>query len=121
MGEVMTQETLFTKIINGDIPADILYEDELCICIKDIQPKAPVHVLIIPRKPIPKLADATIEDQQLLGHLMVKAGEIAEKLNVAEAFRLVINNGEQAGQTVFHLHLHILAGKTFDEGTLGME
>ncbi len=115
----MTEETLFTKIINGDIPSDRVYEDEHCICIKDIQPKAPVHVLLIPRKPIPRLVDATDDDKALLGHLMTTAGKVAKQLGVGDAFRLIINNGENAGQTVFHLHLHILGDKQFTEGNLG--
>lgn len=115
----MTTETLFTRIINGDIPADKLYEDEHCICIRDIAPQAPTHVLLIPRKPIPRLADATAADKALLGHLMVTAGEIARQLGVDEAFRLVVNNGANAGQTVFHLHLHLLGNKRFDETRLG--
>ncbi len=116
----MAEETVFSKIISGDIPADILYQDDLCICIKDINPQAPTHVLVIPRKPIPRLADAGESDKALLGHLMLTVGKIAEQLGVAEAFRVVINNGEAAGQTVYHLHLHILANKKFSEGSLGM-
>ena len=116
----MSEDTLFTKIINGEIPADIVYQDDLCICIKDIQPAAPTHVLIIPRKPIPKLADASQEDKALLGHLMMCVGDIARELGVEDAFRVVINNGEKAGQTVFHLHIHLLANKQFTEGSLGM-
>ena len=112
----MIEDTIFTKIINGEIPSDRIYEDEYCICIRDIAPQAPVHVLIIPRKPIPRLADATPEDQALLGHLLLKAGEIARHLGVDEAFRLIVNNGANAGQTVFHLHLHLLAGNAFSEG-----
>ena len=112
----MTEETIFTKIINGDIPSERIYEDDDCICIRDIAPQAPTHLLIIPRKPIPRLVDATQEDKALLGHLMLKAGDIARQVGVGEAFRLIINNGENAGQTVFHLHLHILAGKAFKEG-----
>ena len=104
--------------MDGEIPSDILYEDELCICIRDIQPQAPTHVLIIPRKPIPRLVDATDEDKAMLGHLMLKAGDIARNMGVEEAFRICINNGEAAGQTVFHLHLHLLAGKTFSEDSL---
>ncbi len=115
----MAEESIFTKIINGDIPSDILYEDEDCICIKDIAPQAPVHVLLIPRKPIPRLADASEEDQALLGRLMLRAGDIARQLGIDEAFRLVVNNGAGAGQTVFHLHLHLLAGKEFTEAGLG--
>lgn len=116
----MSEETIFSKIINGEIPADKIYEDELCICLKDIQPQAPTHLLLIPKKPIPRLVDAQADDQALLGHLMVTAGELADKLGIGDAFRLVVNNGEAAGQTVFHLHLHILAGKKFQEGSLGM-
>ena len=116
----MAEDSIFTKIINGEIPADILYEDEDCICIKDIAPKAPTHVLLVPRKPIPRLADATADDRALLGQLMLRVGDIAKKLGVDEAFRVVVNNGAGAGQTVFHLHLHILAGKTFDENHLGL-
>lgn len=116
----MSEPSIFTRIMNGEIPADKVYEDDECICIKDIAPKAPVHVLLIPRKPIPRLVDATDEDQALLGRLMVKAGEIAKELGVGDAFRLVVNNGEEAGQTVFHLHLHILGGKLFNEEQLGL-
>ena len=111
----MTEPTVFSKIIDGEIPAEKLYEDDDCICIKDIAPKAPTHVLLIPKKPIPRLVDATAEDQALLGKLMVTAGDIARKLGVDDAFRLVINNGADAGQTVFHLHLHILGNKTYTE------
>jgi len=116
----MSEETLFTKIINGNIPAEILFEDDHCICIRDINPQAPTHVLVIPRKPLPRLIDATEDDKALLGHLMLKVGEIARELGIERAFRVVINNGESAGQTVFHLHLHILGNTTFDEGSLGI-
>lgn len=116
----MTKATIFSKIIQGEIPAQFIYKDDLCVCIKDTSPQAPTHVLIIPRKPIPKLADATAADQMILGHLLLKSGEIARQLGVDDAFRLVINNGEGAGQTVFHLHLHLLANKTFSEDSLGM-
>ncbi|WP_317931916.1 histidine triad nucleotide-binding protein [Halioxenophilus sp. WMMB6] len=109
-------ETVFGKIIAGEIPTDKLYEDDDCICIKDISPQAPTHVLLIPKKAIPRLVDATAEDQAMLGRLMLKAGDIARMLGVDEAFRLVVNNGAGAGQTVFHLHLHILANKRFEEG-----
>ncbi|MBB3168013.1 histidine triad nucleotide-binding protein [Simiduia aestuariiviva] len=116
----MSEDTIFSKIIRGDIPTAFVYEDEHCVCINDINPQAPVHLLVIPRKPIPRLVDASVEDQALLGHLMVKAGEIARKAGCGEAFRLVVNNGEQAGQTVFHLHLHILGNKHYSESGLGM-
>jgi len=115
----MSEETLFTKIINGYIPADIVYEDEHCFAIKDIAPKAPTHLLVIPKKPIPRLVDASAEDKALLGHMMLMVGEIAKKAGVDEAFRVIINNGEGVGQTVFHLHLHILGNKKFSEDSLG--
>lgn len=111
-------DTIFSKIIAGEIPAPRIYEDEHCICINDISPQAPTHVLIIPKQAIAKLADAGAEHQALLGHLMLAAGNIARQLGVEEAFRLIVNNGAGAGQTVFHLHLHLLAGKAFDEGSL---
>ncbi len=106
-------ETLFSKIINREIPADIVYEDDLCLAFRDINPQAPVHILLIPKNAIEKIADATEPDKALLGHLLLKAGEIAKEQGYADAFRLVINNGEAAGQTVFHLHIHILAGRAF--------
>lgn len=104
-------DTLFLKIINREIPADIVYEDDQCLAFNDINPQAPMHVLIIPKKPIARLAEAETSDQELLGHLMLKASEIAEEQGYGEAFRLVVNNGEGAGQAVFHLHLHILGGR----------
>ena len=103
--------TLFGKIIRREIPADIVYEDDLCLAFRDINPQAPTHVLVIPKKEIARLSDAGADDQALLGHLMLAAGKIARSLGVAEAFRLVVNNGADAGQSVFHLHLHILAGR----------
>ena len=111
-------DTIFAKIINGEIPTDKVYEDDFCIAINDIAPQAPVHVLVIPKKPIEKLADAQAEDQALLGHLMLAAGQVARQLGVEEAFRLIVNNGAGAGQTVFHLHLHIIAGRSFPEGQM---
>ena len=112
----MTEPTIFSKIIAGDIPCDKVYEDEHCICIKDVAPQAPTHLLLIPKKPIPKLSDATAEDEPLMGHLMIAVGDITRSLGIEDAFRLIVNNGANAGQTVFHLHLHILAGKQFREG-----
>ena len=103
--------TLFEKIINREIPADIVYEDELSLAFKDTNPQAPTHILIIPKKPIEKLSDANIEDQALLGHLMLVAGKIAEQLNLDNTFRIIINNGAGAGQSVFHLHLHLMSGR----------
>ncbi|MEM1190403.1 MAG: histidine triad nucleotide-binding protein [Pseudomonadota bacterium] len=111
-------DTIFAKIIDGEIPAEKVYEDEHCIAINDINPQAPVHVLVIPKKGIAKLSDAEDEDQDLLGHLMLAAGKISRQLGVSDAFRLIINNGAGAGQTVFHLHLHIIAGRSFAEGRM---
>jgi histidine triad (HIT) family protein len=109
-------DTIFGKIIRGEVPSEFLYEDEHCIAINDINPQAPVHVLIIPKHGIPRLVDARDSDQAMLGHLMLVAGKLAEQLGVGDAFRLIVNNGEKAGQTVFHLHLHIMGGRPFSEG-----
>ena len=109
-------DTIFGKIISGEIPSEFIYEDEHCVAINDISPQAPVHVLVIPKRGIPRLVDAQADDQALLGHLMLAAGKVAEQLGVDDAFRLIVNNGAGAGQTVFHLHLHILAGRAFAEG-----
>jgi histidine triad (HIT) family protein len=106
--------TLFSKIIRREIPADIVYEDDLCLAIRDINPQAPTHVLLVPKKEIDKLSSARSEDQALLGHLLLAAGKVAKQLGVSDAFRLVVNNGAQAGQSVFHLHLHILAGRKLE-------
>jgi len=105
--------TIFGKIIRREIPADIVYEDDLCLAFRDINPQAPTHVLLIPKKEIPRLADANATDQALLGHLLLAVNRIAEQLGVADAFRLVVNNGAEVGQSVFHLHLHILSGRRF--------
>lgn len=115
-------KTIFAMVIDGDLPSDKIFEDDHCIVIKDINPQAPTHVLIIPKTTdIPKLVDATQAHQMLLGHLLLVAGKVAQQLGVDDAFRLVINNGADAGQTVFHLHLHILANQAFKEASLGEE
>ena len=101
------------KIIRREIPATIVFEDDLCLAFRDVNPQAPTHILIIPKQPIAKLADAGAEHAPLLGHLLVVAKQIAAGLGLAEGFRLVINNGAVAGQTVFHLHVHLLAGRSF--------
>ena len=104
--------TLFEKIIAREIAADIVYEDDLVLAFNDINPQAPVHVLVIPKKPIPRIAEAEPEDHQVLGHLLLKAKDIAADLGLHEnGFRLVINNGKDAGESVPHLHLHILGGR----------
>ena len=93
---------------------EILYEDDISFVIKDINPQAPTHLLIIPKKVIPKLSDSTQEDQEILGHLMLVAGKVAEDLGLDETFRLVVNNGAKAGQSVFHLHIHLLSGRSLN-------
>ncbi|MDB5808495.1 MAG: histidine triad nucleotide-binding protein [Betaproteobacteria bacterium] len=104
-------DTIFAKIINRQIPADIVYEDESCLAFKDVNPQAPLHILLVPKKPLDKLSSADAGDEALLGHMLLAAGKITRELKIEDAFRLVINNGEGAGQTVFHLHMHILAGR----------
>jgi histidine triad (HIT) family protein len=105
-------KTLFEKIIAREVPATIVYEDELVIAFRDIKPAAPTHVLIIPKKPIPRIAEAKPEDHQVLGHLLLKAGEVANQLGLTQAgFRLVFNNGPDAGEAVPHLHCHIIGGR----------
>jgi len=105
-------KTLFEKIAAREIPATIVYEDDLVFALRDINPEAPKHVLLIPKKPIPRLAEAKAEDQKLLGHLLLKAAEVAEKSGLKESgYRLVINNGEDGGETVPHLHVHVLGGR----------
>jgi len=105
-------KTLFEKIIAREIPAAIVYEDELVLAFKDINPQAPVHVLIIPKKPIARLAEAKPEDHAILGHVLGKAAEVARSLGLEQSgFRLVFNNGPDAGEAVPHLHCHILGGR----------
>jgi histidine triad (HIT) family protein len=104
-------DTLFSKIIRREIPADIVYEDELAIAFRDVHPQAPVHILIIPKKPISKLADAEPVDQALLGHLLLTVQRIAAQEGLTHGYRTVINTGEDGGQTVFHLHIHLLGGR----------
>lgn len=104
-------KTLFQKIIDREIPGTIVHEDEHCVAFRDVNPAAPTHILVVPRKPIPRLCDADAGDQQVLGHMMLVAPKIAAEEGYGDAFRLVINNGAEAGQSVFHLHLHIIAGR----------
>ena len=105
-------KTLFEKIIAREIPAAIVYEDDSVLAFRDIHPQAPVHVLIVPKKLIPRIAEARADDQQLLGHLLLKAAEVADKAGLTQGgYRLVINNGADGGETVPHLHVHILGGR----------
>ena len=109
----MLADNLFLKIIEKKIPAKILYEDELCLAFHDINPQAPVHVLLIPKKVIPTHADVTTADKEILGHLHVVAQQLAVQLGLAEGYRLVVNCKDSGGQTVPHLHMHILGGRQF--------
>src|SRR6184192_1925122 len=105
-------KTLFEKILAKEIPAEIVYEDDLVFAIRDIKPVAPIHVLIIPKRVIPRMADAQPRDHQVLGHLLLKAAEVAAKLGLNKnGYRLVINNGPDGGESVPHLHCHILGGR----------
>jgi len=106
-----TTETIFSKIISREIPADIVYEDDLALAFKDIHPQAPVHILVIPKKAIATLADAESQDHALLGHLLLTAKRVAEVAGLKNGYRIVINIGDDGGQTVHHLHVHILGGR----------
>jgi histidine triad (HIT) family protein len=102
-------KTIFQKIIDKEIPAKLVHEDALCLAIHDVNPQAPVHVLVIPKQLIPRIGEATVADQALLGHLLLTAAAVAKKLGVAESgYRIVINNGRDGGETVPHLHVHLL-------------
>jgi histidine triad (HIT) family protein len=104
-------DTIFQKIIDGDLPADIIYEDEQCLAFRDINPIAPTHILIIPKTSITQLNQATETHQALLGHLLLTANTIAKQENIEDGYRVIINNGQDGGQSVFHLHLHLIGGK----------
>ncbi len=105
-------KTLFEKIIAREIPATIIFEDDLVLAFRDIKPQAPTHVLVVPKKPIPRIAEAKPEDHKILGHLLLKAAEVARSLGFTETgFRLVFNNGPDAGEAVPHLHCHIIGGR----------
>ena len=107
-------KTLFQKIADKEIPAKLLHEDAVCVAFHDIAPQAPTHVLIVPRKPIPRVAEASAEDQATLGHLLLVAGQLSLQLGLAKGFRVVINNGPDGGETVPHLHVHLLGGRALD-------
>ncbi len=109
----MMKDNLFQKILDKQIPADVVYEDDRCLAFRDINPQAPTHVLIIPRKVIPTHDDLTEADEALVGHLHVVAAKLARQFGLANGYRLVLNCRESAGQTVPHLHLHLLGGRDF--------
>ena len=106
----MSHDTIFARILRGEIPCDQVYADEHCLAFRDVTPQAPVHVLVIPRQPIAQLADATAEHELLLGHLLLVAAQVARQEGL-ESFRTVINSGADAGQTVFHMHVHVIGGR----------
>ncbi len=108
----MTEDTLFTKIINKEIPADILYQDDRATAFRDIHPQAPTHVLIVPNKPIPSVNDISEEDEAVLGHLFIVARKLAREEGIDEdGYRLLINCGRHGGQEVYHLHMHLFGGR----------
>ncbi|XP_066512923.1 uncharacterized HIT-like protein Synpcc7942_1390 isoform X2 [Hoplias malabaricus] len=103
--------SIFSKIIDKSIPADVIFEDDKCLAFRDISPKAPVHFLVIPRTPIPRISESHDDDALLLGHLLVVAKNLAKKEGLSEGFRIVINDGKNGAQSVYHLHLHVLGGR----------
>jgi len=105
-------DTIFGKIIRREIPADIVYEDDLALAFRDVSPQAPTHILVIPKKPIPRLSESTKDDTALMGHLLMTVKKVAEQENLTNGYRVVINNGQDAGQSVDHLHLHILGDRS---------
>ncbi len=107
----MSEKSIFKKIIDREIPADIIYEDDLCLAFNDINPQAPSHVLLIPKKEIPTVNDLADADQQLVGHLFLTAKKLAAQLGLEGGYRLVVNCGGDGGQEVYHLHMHILGGR----------
>ncbi len=107
--------TLFEKIASRQIPADIVYEDDLVIAFRDVGPQAPTHVLVVPKRAIPRIGEAAPSDHAVLGHLLIKAAEVARKLGIDQTgYRLVINNGPDGGESVPHLHVHLLGGRRMD-------
>ena len=105
-------DTIFSRIIRREIPARIEYEDDLCLAFHDVAPQAPVHLLVIPKQPLPSLVEVTDADKPLLGHLMAVASSVARKLGLDDGYRLVVNCGRDGGQTVHHLHVHLLGGRS---------
>ena len=107
----MTEKTIFKRIIDGEIPADIVYEDEQCLAFRDISPQAPVHILVIPRKEIPSIDHLSDEDEHLVGHIYLVIKQIAAGEGLENGYRVIVNCGEEGGQTVDHLHFHLLGGR----------
>jgi histidine triad (HIT) family protein len=107
----VADKTLFSKIIDREISADIVFEDDICLAFRDIAPTAPVHILIVPKRPIAQVAHLTDADTNLAGHLVLVATQIARREGLEDGYRLVFNNGKEGGQTVFHIHLHLIGGR----------
>ncbi|KAL3884348.1 hypothetical protein ACJMK2_024495 [Sinanodonta woodiana] len=107
-------DTIFGKIIRKEIPCSLIYEDDQCIAFKDISPQAPIHFLVVPKKPIVMLDEAKAEDQQLLGHLLLVAKKVAREQGLDDGYRLTINNGRDGGQSVYHLHIHVMGGRQME-------
>lgn len=110
----MSEKTVFKRILDGEIPAEVVYQDDRCMAFCDINPQAPIHVVVIPRKEIPSVNDLTEEDASLVGHIMVVMAKLAAQLGLTAGYRVVVNCGPDAGQTVYHLHFHLLGGRTLD-------
>lgn len=109
-----SNDTIFGKIIRKEIPADIVYEDNLAIAFRDVNPQAPVHILVIPKEPVAQLSDADSKDHALLGHLLLTVKRVAEQQGLTNGYRVVINTGVDGGQTVYHMHLHLLGGRSMN-------
>lgn len=107
----MSGKTIFARIIDREVPADIIYEDDLCLAFRDVSPQAPTHVLVIPKKPVASLAEFNDEDAALAGHLVLVLGKLARQLNLSGGYRIVANCGPDGGQSVDHLHFHLLGGR----------
>ncbi len=112
--EESMSDCVFCKIAQGELESDIILEDDQAVAFRDINSQAPTHILIIPKKHIPTLAEASEQEGNLLGHLLLMARQVAEDQNLTSGYRVVINNGVAAGQTVFHIHLHLMGGRAFD-------
>ncbi|XP_070772234.1 adenosine 5'-monophosphoramidase HINT1 [Enoplosus armatus] len=104
-------DTIFGKIVRKEIPANIIYEDDLCVAFPDVAPQAPTHILVVPKKPIVQLSQAEDGDAALLGHLMIVAKKCAQEAGLSKGFRIVINDGPDGGQSVYHIHIHVLGGR----------
>lgn len=114
----MSEKTLFSRIIDKEIPGDFVHEDDQCVAIRDINPAAPVHILVVPRKPIPSLAHLESKDRELAGHLLLVTSRIAAEQGLGAGYRVIVNTGDEGGQTVPHLHFHLLGGRKLSPSVL---